>query len=166
MSTLAITAAHFVAIPVRYVVGRWYNIPTNTLIAFNAADLGLNILVRTIGEYYKVNKWNLTFYQKITIGIVGRSCIILSALYVTSRLTNRTPIECAVMTNLATITSISALVALAEWAKGKKAPEKKESPATENSATEGPETDSPEIGGPETDSPETGDSKTGSPGKE
>jgi hypothetical protein len=126
MSNLAITAAHFVGLTARYAVGRWYNIPTNTLLVFNAADLGLNILARGIGEHYKVNQWKLTFHQKITIGIVGRACVILSALYITSKLTPRMPIECAVLTNLAAITSISALVALAEWSQGKKIPEKKE----------------------------------------
>jgi len=56
MSTLAITAAHFIAIPVRYAVGRWYNIPTNTLLAFNAAELGLSLLALKIGDYLKVDE--------------------------------------------------------------------------------------------------------------
>jgi hypothetical protein len=115
MSTLAITAAHFVVIPVRYAVGRWHNIPTNTLLAYNAADLGLNILARAIGTYYKVNEWKLTFYQEITIGIVSRACIVLSALYLTSKLTDPMPVECAVMTNLAAFTSLCALASLAQW---------------------------------------------------
>jgi hypothetical protein len=112
MSTRAITAAHFVAIPVCYTVGRWYNIPTNTLLAYNATDLGLNILGRFIGIYYKVGEWETSFYQEVAMIIVSQTSIILSALYVTSKLTNPMPIQCAIMTDLAVNTSIYALVAL------------------------------------------------------
>jgi hypothetical protein len=121
MSTLAITAAHFFAIPVRYAVGKWYNIPTNTLLAYNATDLGLNLLALKIGDYLKIDEWEITVYQEITIGIVSRTCIALSALYITSKLTDPMPIECAVMTNLASTISMLALVALAEWSQRKNA---------------------------------------------
>ena len=110
MSTLAITAAHFVVTPVRYAVGRWYTIPANTLLAYNAADLGLNILAKSIAIYYN---------QTATEIIVNRTCATLSALYLTSKLTDPMPLECAMMTILSTITSIFALVALAEWIQGK-----------------------------------------------
>jgi len=115
MSTLAITAAHFVAIPVRYAVGRWFNIPTNTLLVYNGAELGLNILALKIGDYFNVDKWEMTIYQAITIGIVSRICCSLPALYVTSKLTNSMPIECVMMTTLASTIFVIALVTLAEW---------------------------------------------------
>jgi hypothetical protein len=118
MSTLAITAAHFVAIPVRYAVGRWYNIPTNTLLAFNAAEIGLTILAKSIGRYYEAHEWDLTFYQTVTGTIVYRTCATLSALYLTSKLTDPMPLECAMMTTLASVTSLCALVALAQWIQG------------------------------------------------
>jgi hypothetical protein len=113
MSTLAITAAYFVTIPVRYAVGRWCNIPTNTLFAFNAADLGLTILARSIWRYYKANEWKLTFSQNNTMLIVGRTCIALSALYLTSKLTDPMPIECAVMTTLASVTFFATVIIFA-----------------------------------------------------
>lgn len=121
MSALAITAAHLVAFPVRYAVGRWYNIPTNTLLAFNAADIGLSFLVKSIiGGYCEVRKLNLTLNQEATLGIVCRTCVIIpSALYVTSKLTDPMPILCAVMTNLASFITIYALVTLAEWSQRK-----------------------------------------------
>ena len=119
MSTLANTAAHFVAIPVRYAVGRWYNIPTNTILAFNAAYIGLHTLDITIAAYCKVDKWKLTHHQKVTLAFVNRTCLMLAAVYITSKLTDSMPLECAVITNLAAITSGFALVTLAKWGKGK-----------------------------------------------
>ena len=117
MSTLAITAAHFVTIPARYAVGRWYNIPTNTLLAFNAVNFGFNILAGYIVKKI-TDEWKLTSHQERTIAIVSLTCAMLSALYLTSILTNSMPIECAAMTTLAAFTSIYALVALVKWSQG------------------------------------------------
>lgn len=119
MSTLAITAAHFVAISVRYAVGRWYNIPTNTLLAYNAADLGLNMLGKVIGAYDKVDEWKLSLYQAATFVTIYRTCTMFSAFYITSKLADPMPGQCAVMSNVAAFISIYALVALANWRKGK-----------------------------------------------
>jgi hypothetical protein len=119
MSTLEIIAGHFATIPVRYAIGRWYNIPTNTLLAFNAADLGLGILSRTIVAYSNVRE-KLTFKQEVTLSIVFRSCVALSALYITAKLTNRMPTECAMVTVLTSVISLNVLAVLAKWVKGEK----------------------------------------------
>jgi len=60
----------------------------------------------------------ITGYQETTIGLVSRTCIALSALYITSKLTNPMPLECAMMTTLASVTTVCALLALAEWRQG------------------------------------------------
>ncbi len=117
MSTLEIIAGHIATIPVRYAIGRWYNIPTNTLLVFNAADLGLNILGRIILTYSNVRE-KLTPSQEITLALFYRSCVALSALYITSKLTNRMPTECAMGTVLASVIGLNALDVLAEWVKG------------------------------------------------
>lgn len=114
MSILAITTAHLATMPVRYAVGRWYNIPTTTLLAYNAANIGISILASKIGAY-AIPEWHFTYYQTITIGIVCRSCFALFALYLTSKLTDPMPTECAMMTSLASITFVFAMKSLEEW---------------------------------------------------
>jgi hypothetical protein len=107
MSTLTIAAAHFMAIPVRYAVGRWSNLSTSTLLAFNAADLGLNILFLRIVEYAKKqHDWKIPKRLELPVYLAARVVFFLSAVYVTSRLTKPMPIEAAALTNLASLVSV------------------------------------------------------------
>src|ERR1700733_8569376 len=109
MSTLAITAAHFAGLPARYAVGRWSNIPTNTLLVFNAADLGLYILVRRIW-ISALEKYGLDIPAILdhATALAIRVVCCLGALYVTSRLTEPMPLKAAALTNLAAVASIAA----------------------------------------------------------
>ncbi len=109
MSNLAIAAAHLVAIPARYAVGRWYNLPTATLLAFNAADVGLNILARGI---FQKSKWKFSEAQKWSLIFVGRALICLTAIYVTSKIAQPIPADGAALTDIAAIVSVFAAVAL------------------------------------------------------
>ncbi len=102
MSTLAITAAHFVAFPVRYAVGRWYNIPTNTMIAFNATDIGLSILAFKIIEYIDKKQWMKPMHLFIA-GFSMRVVISFIGVYMASILTEPMPSKAAFITCLAGI---------------------------------------------------------------
>ena len=116
MSTFAITAAHFVAIPIRYAVGRWYNIPTNTLIAFNAADIGLRILIRQI-EYYTIAKkqWGkISIPMQVAYSLIHRVVTCLAGVYVASILTAPMPLEAAALTNLAACAAVVGALYLVE----------------------------------------------------
>ncbi len=107
MSTLAITAAHFVAIPVRYAVGRWSTLSTSTLLAFNATDLGLNILFMSIVKYTeKKHDWKIPMSLAVPFCFAARAVFCLTAVYVTSRLTKPMSLESAVLTNLASLVSV------------------------------------------------------------
>jgi len=101
-------------LPVRYAVGAWYNIPTTTLLTFNATYLGIHTLVFWLRQY-AIPKWDFTPNQNIAIGLVSRSCFALTALSITSKLTDPMPFECATMTTLASLTTSYALSALNEW---------------------------------------------------
>ena len=117
MSSLAITAAaHLVGIPARYAVGRWSNVPLRTILAFNAADTGLNILIRSV-MHYVINsrKLELSFYQGIGVCIFCRLVTCLTALYITYKLTDPMPVGYAAMTSLAAFMSISASVGIANY---------------------------------------------------
>ncbi len=130
MSNLAIAAAHFAGPPARYAMGRWTNIPTNTLLVFNATDLGLNILVRSI-IHYVASKYdweddedqqnNSTLPQLAALGavIVIRTLTCLTAVYVTSKLTEPMPLKQAALTNLAALAAITVATVLAERGKEK-----------------------------------------------
>ncbi len=119
MSNLAIAAA--VAIPARYAVGRWSNIPTNTLLVFNAVDLGLNILTRSILEY-AANNHNKTIPENLIVpaDLVIRTLVCLTAVYVTSRFTEPMPLKTAALTSLASYVSANVAVKIAKWATGQK----------------------------------------------
>jgi hypothetical protein len=121
MSTLAITAAHFVAIPVRYAVGRWYNIPTNTLLAFNAADVGLHILIRQIEEYAAAQEtWKKSPIPLRAAYILTRRVIIcLAGVYAASRLAEPIPLQAAALTNLAAGLAVAVAIVSVWWAKEK-----------------------------------------------
>jgi len=117
---MVILAANLALISLRHAVGRWYNIPTNTILAYNTANIGLSflggkILASTSGER------KLTFNQNITLIIVSRICVVLSALYLTSKLTIPMPTECAMLTTLASATALFAIKALEDWRQGKNA---------------------------------------------
>jgi hypothetical protein len=119
MSTLAITAAHFVGLPVRYVVGRWSNLSTSTLLVFNATDLGLHILVRSIlGYAVQKHHWKISNHLATSIALSTRVVYCLAAVYVTSKLTKPMPLEIAVLTNLAAFVAIYAAYFIAKWIKG------------------------------------------------
>jgi hypothetical protein len=131
MSNLAIAAAHFAGPPARYVVGRWSSIPTNTLLVFNATDLGLNILARSIINYVaskcdgredEHQQDNRHLLQLAAVGsvIVIRTLICLIAVYVTSKLTEPMPLKQAALTNLAAFASVVVATALAKWGKEEK----------------------------------------------
>lgn len=107
MSTLAITAAHFVAFPVRYAVGRWCNIPTDTLLAYNAADLGLNILFISVVQYVATHHWKMSKRLATSVFFTVRTVFFLTAVYATSKLTNPISIESAALTNLASLVSVN-----------------------------------------------------------
>jgi hypothetical protein len=130
MSNLAIGAAHFAGLPARYFVGRWSNIPTNTLLVFNATDLGLNILVRSIIHYvaYKYD-WENNEHQQhnrlldfagVGALLVGRTLICLTAVYVTSKLTEPMPLKQAALTNLASFAAVVVAYAIAKRGEEKK----------------------------------------------
>ncbi len=121
MSTYAITAAHLVAIPVRYAVGRWYNIPTNTLLAFNAADLGLHILIREIEKYAAAKKpWNPPISLQVAYIFTRRVVFCLAGVYVASILAEPIPLQAAALTNLAAGLAVAVAMVSVGWAKGKK----------------------------------------------
>ena len=106
-------------LPVRYAVGAWYNVPTSTLLTFSATYLGIHTLIHWLIRY-PIPKWNFTHNQNITIGLVSRSCFVLTALYITSKLTDPMPFECATVTTLASLTTSYALTAIDEWRHPKK----------------------------------------------
>lgn len=116
MSTLAITAAHLIAIPARYAVGRWYNIPTNTLLIFNAADLGLYILVRGMNYVAREHDWGIANRQAAVL--VSRAVSCLAAVYVTSKLTEPMPLKAAAFTELAVTITIA--ITIATWGEEEK----------------------------------------------
>jgi hypothetical protein len=107
MSNLAIAAAHLITIPTRYAVGRWNDIPINTLLVFNATDLGLNIVIK--GIYDKIiERWemNVPAHLEKVILYVSRVVVCLIAIYVTSRLTEPIPLKAAALINLACLVSV------------------------------------------------------------
>jgi hypothetical protein len=117
MSNLAIAAAHLVAIPARYAVGRWYNIPIATLLVFNATDLGLNILIRGIFEN---RKWKVSETQKWSVNFVSRALLCLTAMYVTSKIAQPIPADGAALTEIAGMVSVTVAVVIANMITGNK----------------------------------------------
>ena len=107
MSAMAAIAAHLIALPVRYTVGSWNDISTSTLIAFNTANISLNILTRSI-ESYVINSWRLDLSDHQYLGLIISTRILtcLTAVYITNRITNPIPKRCAAMTSLAASLSI------------------------------------------------------------
>jgi hypothetical protein len=121
MSTIAITAAHFASLPARFLVGRWSNIPTSTLLAFNALDIGLNTLIRGISTYViKSRNLNFSKSQMGAFNLSVRLLTFLTAMYVTSRLTHPMPVGYAALTNLVAIFSIHASLSIGGWISPKK----------------------------------------------
>jgi hypothetical protein len=119
MSTLAITAARFVAISARYAAGRWSNIPTNTLLVFNATDFGLNILINNVLQKKTLLK-TIPKNLAIPATLVIRTLTCLTAVYVTSRFTEPMPLNTAAFTNLASLAASVSVYIIAKWATGQK----------------------------------------------
>jgi hypothetical protein len=113
MSNLAIAAAHLVAIPARYAVGRWHHIPIATLLVFNATDLGLNILARSIAwKLSDTPKWRSLFFS--------RAVFCLTAMYAASNFAQPIPVGSAALTHIASLISVTVAVGLADWITGEK----------------------------------------------
>jgi hypothetical protein len=90
MSNLAIAAAHLVGLPAR--------IPTNTLFIFNAADLGLHILVRsTLNCVARKHDWSRG--HQAAANLAARVVVCFAAVYVTSKLTEPMPLKTAALIN-------------------------------------------------------------------
>ncbi|HEX2579410.1 MAG TPA: hypothetical protein VHK67_03305 [Rhabdochlamydiaceae bacterium] len=116
MSNLAIGAAHLVAIPVRYIVGKWSNISPSTILMFNAADLGFHALLVTIARFVnQKTSWKIPdeYQFFLSTGIRIASC--WAAIYATSRLTEQLPREIAVLSNFAGGISVTVAMLIATW---------------------------------------------------
>lgn len=108
---MSILAADLALMSLRYAVGKWYNVPTNIILTYNAANICVSLLVSKIVASIPCER-KLTFYQEISIIIILHTCVVLSALYLTSKLTNPMPTECAMVTTLASVTAHFAIKAL------------------------------------------------------
>src|SRR5579863_10353932 len=102
MSTLE--TAYYFSIPVRYGVGRWYNISPTTLFVYNTADLGLYILEYRITSYFAERERDI-IPQNLILPVFLASKIVfyLTAVYVTSKLTEPMPLEVAELTTVASL---------------------------------------------------------------
>ena len=109
MSTLVVTA-HLATITVRYAVGRWYNVPTITVVAFNSTAIGLNFLVRSILNYAVPNFLQLSLYIKLPVVLASKVIICLTAVYATSTLTKPMPLKTAALTSVAAIVTVTSVL--------------------------------------------------------
>jgi hypothetical protein len=114
---------HLITLPVRYAIGRWYNMPTNTLLTFNAANIGLDILVDSTLNYATPNYYKkIPRHLQIPFSFASVIVYCLTAVCATSTFTEAMPLKAAALTSLAAlITGIfAAAVILYIYPGGKK----------------------------------------------
>ena len=107
MSTLAVTAVHFVTIPVRCALGRVSNIPTNTLLVYNVIDIGIIILVDKIVEYARKKQWEI---PDLSVAIFAFTTRIIG-VYVASIITEAWLLKTAILIHL--VATLAGMVAFA-----------------------------------------------------
>jgi hypothetical protein len=118
MATLE--TAYYCSIPFRYAVGRWYNISPATLLAYNAADLGLSVLEYRIMSYFDRREREIIPQSLIAPFLLTSKIVYcLAAVYVTSKLTDPMPLEAAELTTVASFVSTIAAAILLTWSKKK-----------------------------------------------
>ncbi len=103
-------AFHLTGLPVRYAVGRWCNLSSNTLVIFNAVDLGLITLMRSV-DYYIVKKYQIKASDSriVLVSLSTRTVACIVAYYTVSLMNHPISASNAALTTAAAFIAMGIL---------------------------------------------------------
>lgn len=101
MSAMMTTFAPLFGLPARYAVGMYFKVPSRGILAYNAVDIGLEIMTNaTLSYLIKHNLWKPNPGQVMIVGLSQRIISLTAGIYTSLLMGDPMTLEAAAASSL------------------------------------------------------------------